>query len=116
MRNPFDVVDHSALDSLVAPSQQPQDNESLDKWETSWKEYYDALTAKKENVYRSALNLPLQKLSTWLCFRREDYIYNQVQEKQDVQDWAMEMLGRDEMKPSVKLEVLEREQYSANCD
>ena len=111
LRNPFDVVDHSALDSLVAPSQQPQDNESLDKWETSWKEYYDDLTAKKENVYRSALNLPLQKLSTWLCFRREDYIYNQVQEKQDVQDWAMEMLGRDEMKPSVKLEVLEREQY-----
>ena len=111
LRNPFDVVDHSALDTLTTPTQQPQDDESLDKWEASWKEYYDALTTEKENVYKSALELPLQKLATWLCFRREDYIHNEVQEKQDAQDWAMEMIGRDDMKPSVKLELLEREQY-----
>ena len=111
MRNPFDIVEHDAIDSLNVPPQQPQDDESLDKWESSWKEYYKALTAEKENIYKSALELPLQKLATWLCFRREDYIYNEVQEKQDVQDWAMEMIGRDDMKPSVKLELLEREQY-----
>lgn len=111
MRNPFDIVEHDAIDSLNVPPQQPQDDESLDKWESSWKEYYKALTAEKENIYKSALELPLQKLATWLCFRREDYIYNEVQEKQDVHDWAMEMIGRDDMKPSVKLELLEREQY-----
>ncbi len=110
-RNPFDVVEHGALESLTAPTQQPQDNETLDKWETSWKEYYDVLTAEKELIYKNALKLPLQKLATWLCFRPEDYIHNEVKEKQDVQDWAMEMLGRDDMKPSVKLELLEREQY-----
>ena len=111
MRNPFDIVEHDAIDSLNVPPQQPQDDESLDKWESSWKEYYKALTAEKENIYKSALELPLQKLATWLCFKREDYIYNEVQEKQDVHDWAMEMIGRDDMKPSVKLELLEREQY-----
>ena len=101
MRNPFDIVEHDAIDSLNVPPQQPQDDESLDEWESSWKEYYKALTAEKENIYKSALELPLQKLATWLCFRREDYIYNEVQEKQDVQDWAMEMIGRDDMKPSI---------------
>lgn len=111
LRNPFDIVEDSGLESLTTPSQQPQDDESLDKWESSWKEYYDALIDEKELIYKSALELPLQKLATWLCFRPEDYIHNEVQEKQDVQDWAMEMLGRDDGKPSVKLELLERDQY-----
>lgn len=111
LRNPFDIVEHSGLDSLNVPTQKPEDNESFEKWESSWKEYYDALTAEKENIYKNALEFPLQKLNTWLCFRREDYIHNDVQEKQDVHDWAMEMLGRDDMKSSVKLELLEREQY-----
>ena len=110
-RNPFDVVDNSVLDSLNAPAQQPQEDESLDKWESAWKEYYDALTAEKEIVYKSALENPLQKLSTWLCFRPEDYIHNEVHEKQDVHDWAMEKIGRNDIKPSVKLELLERDQY-----
>ncbi len=111
MRNPFDVVDNSVLDSLTTPAQQPQEDEPLDKWESAWKEYYDALASEKEIVYKSALQNPLQKLSTWLCFRPEDYIHNEVQEKQDVHDWAMEKIGRDDMKPSVKLELLERDQY-----
>ena len=111
MRNPFDVVDNSVIDSLIAPTQQPQQDEHLDKWESAWKEYYDALSTEKEIVYKSALEYPLQKLSTWLCFKPEDYIHNDIQEKQDVHDWAMEKIGRDNMKPSVKLELLEREQY-----
>ena len=110
-RNPFDVVDHSNLDALVAPDRQPAENESLEGWENSWKEYYDALTAEKETVYKSALEQPFQKLATWLCFRPEDYVLNDVKEKQDVHDWAMEMIGRDDLKPSVKLELLERDQY-----
>lgn len=110
-RNPFDIVDHSAIDSLTAPSRQPEPDEPWEDWEAAWKKYYDALTAEKEAVYKSALEHPLQKLSTWLCFRPEDYILNEVQEKQDVHDWAMEMLGRDDLKPSVKLELLERNQY-----
>lgn len=111
MRNPFDVVEHSVLDSLIAPNQQPHGDELLDNWENSWKAYYDAVTAEKEKIYKSALEMPLQKLATWLCFRPEDYIYNEVQEKQDVNDWAMEKLGRDDIKTGVRLELLERAQY-----
>lgn len=111
LRNPFDVVEHSMLDSLTPPMQQPQDNESIDEWEASWKDYYHTLMAEKENVYKSALELPLQKLATWLCFRPEDYVHNEVQEKQDVYDWAMEKIGRDDIKLSAKIELLEREQY-----
>ena len=110
-RNPFDVVDHSALDALEAPDRQPGENESLEAWESSWKKYYDMLTVEKEAVYKSALEKPFQKLATWLCFRPEDYVLNDVKEKQDVHDWAMEMIGRDDLKPSVKLELLERDQY-----
>ena len=110
-RNPFDVVEHSVIDSLKAPVYQPQQDDDLEKWEADWKDYYDTLFAEKEKIYQSALEYPLQKLTTWLCFRPEEYIHNEVQEKQDVHDWAMEMLGRDDMKPSVKLELLEREHY-----
>jgi hypothetical protein len=109
-QNPFDVVDCSALTSLVAPDRQPGE-QSLDDWEQAWKTYYDALTTEKERIYKDALEHPFQKLSTWLCFRSEDYVHNDVKEKQDVHDWAMEMLGRDDLKPSVKLELMERDQY-----
>ena len=110
-RNPFDVVDYSGLESLEAPSPKPDPDEEWDKWEGRWKEYYENLTREKESIYKSALEHPLQKLSTWLCFKPEDYILNEVQEKQDVHDWAMEKIGRDNMKPSAILELLERRQY-----
>ena len=111
MRNPYDVVDHSALAALQAPDSQPKDDEPWEKWEADWKAYYDAVTEQKRSIYQNALEQPLQKLATWLCFRQEDYIHNEVKEKQDIQDWAMVMIGRDDLKPSVKLEMLEREQY-----
>ncbi len=110
-RNPFDTVDHSAIDSLTAPSRQPDPDELWDEWETKWKAYYDALAKEKEAIYKNALEYPLQKLTTWLCFKPEDYILNEVQEKQDVQDWAIERIQLDEIKPSVRLEMLERDQY-----
>ncbi len=110
-RNPFDVVDHRALDVLTVPNRQPNENKSLEEWENEWKEYYSALTAEKETTYQGALNHPLQKLVTWLCFKQEDYIYRDVKEKQDANDWAMEMLGREDLKPGAILEMLERDQY-----
>lgn len=110
MRNPFDVVDDSALAALTAPDRQPGD-ETMGEWEAAWAAYLDALTAEKKTVYQSALEQPFQKLVTWLCFKPEDYVLNDVKEKQDVHDWAMEMIGRDVLKPSVKLELLERDQY-----
>lgn len=110
-RNPFDIVDHSALDALLAPSQRPDEDESREKWESDWNAYYEKLSAEKEIVYRNALQLPLQKLTTWLCFKPENFIFDDIQEKQDADDWAMNMLGRDEMKFSAKLEEMEKEQY-----
>ncbi len=111
MRNPFDLVDHSALDELAAPSQLLKEDESFGEWEKSWKKYYDDLQIIKKSIYESALELPLQKLATWLCFKPEDYIHNDVQEKQDVHDWAMEMIAKEEKKPNAILELLERDQY-----
>ena len=111
LRNPFDIVDYSSVSALAVPNQQPADDESWDDWEEAWKTYFEALSKEKEAVYRSALEQPLQKLATWLCFKPADYILNDVKEKQDVHDWAMEMIGRDDLKHSVKLELLERNQY-----
>ncbi len=110
-RNPFDTVDHSALSSLAAPKGQPESEESWDEWESCWKTYYESVAKEKEAIYRKALENPLQKLSTWLCFRPEDYILNEVQEKQDVRDWALEKLGSHDIKPSLRLELLERNHY-----
>lgn len=111
MRNPFDVVDQSALNALTAPERQPGSEESLADWEAAWKEYYNALSAAKEAVYQSALEQPFSKLATWLCFRSEDYVHHDVKEKQDAHDWAMQAIGRDDLKPSARLELLERDQY-----
>ncbi len=110
-QNPFDIVDSTALKSLVEPNRQPKEKESLEDWVSAWENYYENLTRAKEIVYKEALERPFTKLSTWLCFRPEDYINNEVQEKQDVHDWAMKELEKDNLKPSVKLELLEREQY-----
>ena len=110
-RNPFDVVEHSALDKIVAPDHQPLEGEMMADWEAKWEAYYNELTQAKEAVYKSALENPFQKLTTWLCFRPEDFVLTDVKEKQDVHDWAMEMIGRDDLKPSVRLELLERDQY-----
>lgn len=111
VQNPFDVVDRSKLDSLLAPGRLPAQEESLETWEAAWTGYFSDLTSCKEEVYQSALKLPLQKLVTFLCFKPENYVLNDVNEKQDAQDWAMDMLGRDDLKPSIKLEMLERDQY-----
>ena len=110
-RNPFDIVDQSALKALTVPEQQPESEDSLESWESAWKTYYESLTGIKEEMYRSALEYPLQKLSTWLCYEPEDFILNEVEEKKDVHDWAMEQIGRDTMKPSARLEAMERDQY-----
>ena len=110
-RNPFDIVEHSVLGSLPIPSQQLEGEESWASWEADWKSYYDSLTKVKKEMYQNALTYPLQKLSTWLCYQPEEYILNEVEEKQDVYDWAMEQIGRDDLKPSARLEAMEREQY-----
>ncbi len=113
VRNPFDVAETAGIDSLTVPGKQPEQGEDWDTWEAKWEAYYEALTAEKEAVCRHAIEYPLQKLATWLCFKPEGYILNEVQEKQDVHDWALEMLSRDEVKPSTRLELLERKQYKA---
>ena len=111
VQNPFDCVDRSELEALAAPARLPGQEEPLEAWEGAWTKYFEDLTVRKEAVYRSALDLPLQKLVTFLCFRPEDYVLNEVKEKQDAHDWAMDMIGRYDLKPSVRLEMLERDQY-----
>ena len=110
-RNPFDVVDYSAVSAISKPNQQPKEGESWDSWEANWKNYYECLSNEKEKVYKNALTQPLQKLTTWLCYHPESYVLNDVQEKQDVHDWAMEQLSKDFKKPSDSLELMEREHY-----
>ena len=111
MRNPFDIVNHEALDGLEEPSRQPGEKQKLDDWVKLWTKYFDDRAEAKKAIYKSALEYPFQKLATWLCFRPEDYVLNDVKEKQDVHDWAMEQIEKDNQKPSVKLELLERDQY-----
>ena len=110
-QNPFDVVDYTAVTALSAPSRQPDANEIWDDWENKWKSYFEAEAQEKETVYKSAMEYPLQKLTTWLCFRPEDYILNETQEKQEIYDAAAEEDENNGPKPSIRLEILERNQY-----
>ena len=109
-QNPFDAVDYSGIKELILPPHQTDGHETTDDWIAKWETYFEALTKAKESIYRSALELPLQKLATWLCFRPEDYILKDVKEKQSAHDWALENLEDEEVKPSTRLEILERKQ------
>ena len=110
-QNPFDEVDYSSVSVLCKPEAQPEDNEDWSEWVSAWEAYYAELTPAKEAVFRRALELPLQRLSTWLCFRPADYVLDDVEEKKDAEDWAMDLIEGEDLKPSVKLEGMEREQY-----
>ena len=121
-QNPFDVVDDSPLTDIPAPRQQPEDpkegeswEDLVNQWENQWKDYFEKAALAKEGIFRDALRHPLQKLATWLCFRPEDYILREVQEKQDVFDWAMEQMEDwNKTKPSARLERMERNRYKAD--
>ena len=110
-RNPFDTVDRSTLDALVVPESTPGPDESWDSWEDTWREYFEQLAERKEAIYQRAMEFPLQKLTTWLCFKPEGYIFNEVLENTNAQDWAVEEMTRRQMKPSFRLEMLEMHQY-----
>ena len=111
--NPFDVVDNSAVAALTVPSHYLQENENYAVWQKNWENYYDEVAKVKEELFHKALENPLQKLTTWLCFHPEDYILNDVKETQDVKEWALDHLTEDEgnVKPDHFLETLERNQY-----
>lgn len=108
-QNPYDEVDHSAITALARPSSQPEGE--WEAWQKDWQRYFSELSAAKESVFRSALDLPLTQLATWLCFRPADFVLEDVHEKKDATDWAMNALGEDEKKPSSHLETMERDQY-----
>lgn len=110
-KNPFDIVDCNKLSGLTRPSPNPEAGEDWDAWEESWRSYYNLLISKKESIYKSALELPLQKLATWLSFIPTDFVLNDVSEKDDIYEWALNEIGQGEINPLVRLERLEREQY-----
>ena len=110
-KNPFDIVDSSELKDLTQPSQNPMADQDWDEWEESWKSYYSLLISHKEEIYKRSLTLPLQKLTTWLSFRPADFVLSETQEKDDIQDWALNELSQGEVNPLVRLERLERDEY-----
>lgn len=112
-KNPFDIVDYSELKELKQPSQNPDSDQNWDEWEEQWRSYYNLLISKKEAIYKNSFDLPLQRLATWLSFKPEDYILNDVGEKNDIHEWAVNELAQGEINPLGRLEKLEREQYRA---
>ena len=111
MQNPFDTVDKSALDAITIPPAQPGEGMNVSDWEDKWKQYYMDLAREKEAAYRSAMAFPLQKLATWLCFKPENYVLNDVKENNDAHDWAVQEINNNRGKSADKLEMLERAQY-----
>jgi len=110
-QNPFDVVDYSGVQSLSQPTAQPNANEDWDAWENSWKAYFDCLMPVKEQVYRAALERPLQKLATWLCFQPTDFLLEDAQRETEDSLVGMQTGEKAEIKPNVRLERLESIQY-----
>lgn len=110
-QNPFDAVDYSSIAALSVPETYMDSKTTWEDWKKKWEEYYDLLFKKKDIIYRNSLKLPLQRLTTWLCFKPEDFILCDVKVKQDVYDLAVEELSAEVIKPSQHLEVLERNHY-----
>lgn len=110
-QNPFDVVDYSAVLSLVTPKRYIDSESELEGWKAEWFEYYASLKSAKESVYKSALLQPLQRMATWLCFKPEKYILSDVEQKNSAHDLALQKLTEGSMKINENLEELEREQY-----
>ncbi len=109
--NPFDIVDCGELTDLTEPSQNPMAGQDWDEWEEAWRSYYNLLISKKEAIYKKSLELPLQRLTTWLSFKPADFVLNDVGEKDDIHEWALNELSQGEVNPLVRLERLERGQY-----
>ncbi len=110
-QNPYDLVDNSKISALPKPQDRPTGGEAWEKWLKSWQDYYDKLTPLREELFSNAFQFPLQRLSTWLCFRPADYVLEDVPEKMDVDEWAIDLLERNNLKPNVLLEKMEVNQY-----
>jgi len=116
-RNPFDLAGLDGLNDLKKPSQNPEAEESWDDWEARWKEYYSLLTEKKAEIYKKSMDFPLQRLTTWLSFKPADFVLDDVDEKDDIYEWALNALiseddsNRNAVNPLLRLEKLERDQY-----
>ena len=110
-QNPYDLVDNSRVTTLVKPHDRPTDGEPWEEWLEAWEDYYSEITPLKEEVFQSAFQFPLQRLSTWLCFRPADYVLEDVAEKMDVDEWAIDTIEGNDLKPNVQLEKMEVNQY-----
>ncbi len=110
-RNPFDAVEINGINMLEKPTYNPSAGENWDTWEEAWCSYYNLLIKEKENIYKKALELPLQKLATWLNFRPVDFILDEIDESDDIHDWAVNEVSQGEVNPLVRLERLERNHY-----
>ena len=110
--NPYDVVDTDALLSIVRPPEEPADNkETQSDIEAAWSNYYEQYRTVKDRLYDQALEFPLQKLTTMLCYRRKDYVLNNVEYVQDADEWAIAELEGPNGKLSNNISLLEKQQY-----
>ena len=91
-KNPFDIADCRELKSIAEPSQNFAEEEKIVKWAEQWDTYYENLTSAKKKIYKKSLELPLQKLTTWLSFKPSDFVLSDVEEKDGVHDWVLDEL------------------------
>ena len=118
LQNPFDLVDPEPLLSIPRPVMEPggikegteDEQESVSDWYASWVSYYEKYWEVKQGLFQEALQKPLTKLSTMLCFKPADFNLQTVRYKENVDDWARAQLKEGE-KPSVLLETLENDEY-----
>ena len=118
LQNPFDLVDPEPLLSIPRPVTEPggikegteDEQESVNDWYASWVSYYEKYWEVKQGLFQEALEKPLTKLATMLCFKPADFNLQMVRYKEGVDDWARAQLKEGD-KPSVLLETLENDQY-----
>ena len=131
-QNPFDENNYDEIAVLKKPAENPQGRTSIDEntglekpddnlndvwqeWENAWVEYYEDLAEAKNIVYSRAINQPLTRLTTWLCFRPTEYVLRDVNNSLNTSEWALRELSKREGvgQTNNRIELKERELYKS---
>lgn len=112
-QNPFDAISHERMaecenkNRLVHPLDDADDasdassaewdpetvsKENFERWKEDCNERIEALLRGKEEIFRDALSLPFQRLTTCLCYVPEDLPGKAAPKKHDSGDFVDKML------------------------